>query len=138
MSLANFQQTHVGLSSDTPSSPRLAYSLQSTRSHRFTLANAVKDTRFGGGCINLTLHATHPVHPEPVEGFILRPREPEQRPSLQAVGECGRDANLEKGARCIRQSTAICVRACFRKILQRDFLTCRSSRSTSSDSSKEP
>jgi hypothetical protein len=33
MSPANFRKTHVGLSA-TPSSPRLPYSLQSTRSHR--------------------------------------------------------------------------------------------------------
>jgi hypothetical protein len=62
-------------------------------------------------------------------------REAEQRPSLQAVGERGRDENLEKGAAHQLMMTTFC-RVCFRKILQRDFLTCRSSRSTSSDSSK--
>jgi hypothetical protein len=62
-------------------------------------------------------------------------REPERPPSPQAVGECGRDENLEKGAASQLLITTQ-VDVCFRKICQRDFLTCRSSRSTSSDSSK--
>jgi hypothetical protein len=37
-----------GLCSDTRQAPRLPYSLQPIRSHRFTLANAVEDTCFGG------------------------------------------------------------------------------------------
>jgi hypothetical protein len=55
-------------------------------------------------------------------------RKPEHPPSLQAVGERGRDENLEKGAARQLQITTQC-RVCFRKICQRDFLTCRSSRS---------
>ena len=48
MLFANFRETHVGLSSDTARSPRLPYSLQTTRSHRFTLVTVVvEDTRFG-------------------------------------------------------------------------------------------
>jgi hypothetical protein len=47
ISPANFRKTHVGRSSDTASSPRLPYSLQPIRSHRFTLANAVEGTRCG-------------------------------------------------------------------------------------------
>jgi hypothetical protein len=63
----------------------------------------------------------------------LAPREPERPPSLQAVGECGRDENLEKGAASqLMRTTQVDV--CFRKILQRDFLTYRSSRSTHRDS----
>jgi hypothetical protein len=53
---------------------------------------------------------------------------------IPAVGECGRDENLEKGAASQLQMTTQ-ARVCFRKILQRDFLTCRSSRSSNSDSS---
>jgi hypothetical protein len=126
---------------DTRLSPRLPYSLQPIRSHRFTLANAVEGTRFGGSCQYLcalvfsgedafgvrakfrncgirfgelailnfdqTPNAwlaserySPPVHPEPVAVFVLRSSEPERQPSPQAVGECGRDENLEKGARC--------------------------------------
>jgi hypothetical protein len=62
-------------------------------------------------------------------------REPEHPPSPQAVGECGRDENLEKGA-AHQLQMATQARVCFRKILQRDFLTCRTLRSTRSDSSK--
>jgi hypothetical protein len=61
-------------------------------------------------------------------------RKPERPPSSQAVGERGRDENLEKGAASQRMMTTQ-ARVCFRKILQRDFLTCRSSRSTHRDSS---
>jgi hypothetical protein len=63
-----------------------------------------------------------------LSGSSPPPREPERQPSSQAVGECGRDENLEKGAAHQLQMTTQ-ARVCFRKILQRDFLTCRSSRS---------
>jgi hypothetical protein len=46
----------------------------------------------------------------------------------QAVGECGRDEISEKGAAHQLQMTTH-WRVCFRRNLQRDFLTCRSSRS---------
>jgi hypothetical protein len=55
--------------------------------------------------------------------------------SWQAVMECGCDENLEKGAaHQLLMTTQVDV--CFRKILQRNFLHRRSSRSTSSNSSK--
>jgi hypothetical protein len=57
-------------------------------------------------------------------------RETERPPSPQAVGERGRDENLEKGAASQLLITTQ-VDVCFRKICQRDFLTCRSSRSMS-------
>jgi hypothetical protein len=46
----------------------------------------------------------------------------------QAVMWCGFDENLEQGARCSRQPTTSNVRACLRRILQRNFPHRRSSR----------
>jgi hypothetical protein len=48
---------------------------------------------------------------------------------LQAVVWRGFDENLEQGARCKNQPTAHEIRACLRKILQRNFPQRRSSRS---------
>jgi hypothetical protein len=62
-----------------------------------------------------SLSIIFPVHPEPVEGFVPWSRNPEHPPSPQAVGERGRDENLEKGAAHQRMMTTQ-ARVCFRKI----------------------